>query len=794
MNKKIIITALLALVTLTALGQEIIWNNVIMGYANVPIIKVNRVAMYADRTDVNLRIDYRKGQRMGFSKGTALKADGKEYKVTGATVIKLNELYTMTEDTLNLTLTFEPLPVTTQRFDVVSNDGLQLLNIRNANSLPEGITNTYWRNETTGDWLIGITQNHVIYGNKVWDIVNQTAKKDAYTLTINNGTVIKVGKMKKGQRVITFGKEKPVVCSPITTATLPDYPTKDLRKEFVDNGYREGDSVTIIGWLKDMPEQAWKRGKEFNVAIGNILSDDEKNSYAKMDSLGRFTLKMPILNSSEAFLDWGRTTNNTLLEPGKTYFLLYDFTTGQKLWMGDDVRLQNELLAYPHDWNNDHITDNEEGKITAMQFKARTDSARAASMTKLQNCLTQHPNLSQRYIDYLTGYYQTSQGFSMMQARYCFPDLPKEYMDYVSQELWQKANKPYTLYRDFGTFMRDYIDHITTVDNTIRVGNHGITLGDADNAFFLRCKQAEGKVTLSDEDLADLDRYTAANMEFQTSEIQKNVAAGAKNIFDIDSVAFQKFAQQDFVQRYHAIMAREDIKKVMQEEGALIELYGIKRALDAAGADQSLHDIALARKLFWQIDSYRKSLEPVMMAYAEKEIKMPAAFNYVKAANDKYLALERQDFANAASLRPSSDVEGMSDGEKIFRKILEPFKGRIVYLDVWGTWCGPCKRNLKESWKVKEQLKNYDIVYLYLCNHSSDEAWKNVIKEYNLTGENCVHYNLPEDQQNAVENYLNIHSYPTYKLIDKQGNIHDLHWLHHEDMKSFLETIDKLSK
>lgn len=794
MNKKIIITALLALVTLTALGQENIWNNVIMGYANVPIIKVNRVAMYADRTDVNLRIDYRKGQRMGFSKGTALKADGKEYKVTGATVIKLDEIYTMTADTLSLTLTFEPLPVTTQRFDVVSNDGLQLLNIRNANSLPEGITNTYWRNETTGDWLIGITQNHVIYGNKVWDIVNQTAKKDAYTLTINNGTVIKVGKMKKGQRVITFGKEKAVVCSPIVTATLPDYPTKDLRKEFVDNGYREADSVTIIGWLKDMPEQAWKQGKEFNVAIRNILSDDEENSYAKMDSLGRFTLKMPILNSSEAFLDWGRTSNGTLLEPGKTYFFLYDFTTGQKLWMGDDVRLQNELLAYPHDWNSDHITDNEEGKITAMQFKARTDAARAASMTKLQDCLTQHPNLSQRYIDYLTGYYQTSQGRSMMQARYCFPDLPKEYMDYVSQELWQKANKPYTLYRDFGTFMRDYIDHITTADNTIRVGNHGITLSDAYNAFFLRCKQAEGKVTLSDEDLADLDRYTAANMEFRTSEIQKNVAAGAKNIIEIDSVAFQKFEQQDFVQRYYAIMAREDIKKVMQEEWPLINLYAIKRVLDAAGADQSLHDIALARKLFWQIDSYRKSLEPVMMAYAEKEIKTPAAFNYVKAANDKYLALERQDFAHAASLRPSSDVEGMSDGEKIFRKILEPFKGRIVYLDVWGTWCGPCKRNLKESWKVKEQLKNYDIVYLYLCNRSSDEAWKNVIKEYNLTGENCVHYNLPTEQQSAVENYLNIHSYPTYKLIDKQGNIHDLHWLHHEDMKSFLETIDKLSK
>ena len=48
-----------------------------MGYANAPIIKVNRVALYADRTEVSLHIDFRKGRQMGFTRGTALKADGK---------------------------------------------------------------------------------------------------------------------------------------------------------------------------------------------------------------------------------------------------------------------------------------------------------------------------------------------------------------------------------------------------------------------------------------------------------------------------------------------------------------------------------------------------------------------------------------------------------------------------------------------------------------------------------------------------------------------------------------------
>ena len=65
------------------------------------------------------------------------------------------------------------------------------------------LADTYWRNEKTGDWLIGITANHVIYDNMVWDIVARTEKKDTYTLTISrptsdclqskNGTTIRCG-------------------------------------------------------------------------------------------------------------------------------------------------------------------------------------------------------------------------------------------------------------------------------------------------------------------------------------------------------------------------------------------------------------------------------------------------------------------------------------------------------------------------------------------------------------------------------------------------------------------------
>ena len=239
------------------------------------------------------------------------------------------------------------------------------------------LADTYWRNETTGDWLIGITQNHVIYANQVWDIANQVEKKDTYLLTLDNGTTIKVGKPKKGLRSMTIGHQKPVLCTPITTATLPDYPTKDMRTGFVDNGYREGDSVTIVGWLKDMPQEEWQKGSEFGLTWNSLITDEPEEFYTKMDSLGRFTLRFPVINTSEIWLDVSRPDFISVAEPGETYFFLYDFKTGQKLWMGDNVRLQNELLAHPTEGRHDRIDFSQGGKVDAMDFKAQTDRTRA---------------------------------------------------------------------------------------------------------------------------------------------------------------------------------------------------------------------------------------------------------------------------------------------------------------------------------------------------------------------------------------------------------------------------------
>ena len=781
MNLKcIILTLFLAIFSVTVQAQTKVWDNIVTGYVNVPIIKVIKVAIYEDRTEVFFHMDFPQsaaGKSAPIATKPSLYADGKQYAVKGATVISLNEPYTIPEDgQVDFSLLFEPIPENTWLIDVAEPNAWSVANVRDAKNTPKGISDTYWRNEATGDWMIGFTPKHVIYHQEVWDIVSQTKKKDAYTLTLDEGIIIKVGKMKKGLRTITINGGKPVTCSPITGASLPDYPTKDLRSGFVDNGYKATDSVTIIGWLKDMPEEAWRRnGREFGIDVMNILNVNQESSYVLMDSLGRFTLRMPLLNTSQAFLDWRRTAKSTVLEPGKTYYFLSDFKTGQMLWMGDDVRVQNELLAYPHDWPNERIEHEQQGKVTAMDFKATTDSSRTASMAKLQENMAKHPNLSQRYIDYVKGFYQTAQGESMMQARFSMPnfELPQEYMNYVGKEIWQKALKPYTLYHDFSIFMRDYLDQIiskrarNSADETVRV---------------VRGLEQQGVVTLTNEENEALKVYIPMLRELEAN--MQNAHNG-----DTIQALVDAFNKNETVLKVYALFER--IGEPLQKEMSTFALRDDLTVLDSVGCDSQLRDIYIARFLYRDLDVGRQPLAPAMIAFAEQQVKNPAALNIVKTLNDKYLAIQNMDISKLTILKSNDDVANMSDGEKILRKIIEPYKGKIILLDIWGTWCGPCKEALSHSAEEYERLKGFDIVYLYLANRSSDEVWKNVIKEYNVIGDNVVHYNLPQDQQSAVENYLNVHGWPTYKLFDRNGNLLDVNANPH-DLEGLARLLERM--
>ena len=150
-------------------------------------------------------------------------------------------------------------------------------------------------------------------------------------------------------------------------------------------------------------------------------------------------------------------------------------------------------------------------------------------------------------------------------------------------------------------------------------------------------------------------------------------------------------------------------------------------------------------------------------------------------------------FDYQGSLHPGDLVAGLTDGEEILRRILAPHRGKVVYTDIWGTWCGPCKNDMKNyAPAIKEALKGRDVVFIYFANQSSDASWKQIIKEYGCVGPQTVHYNLPAAQQQAVERILLDKGYPSYGLFDKNGQFVTKEAPRPWDKDKLVRTIEEL--
>lgn len=737
---------------------DVTWKEPSTGFdSSDSAFRIKEVRFYKDRTELSVHVDFRPGYWILVEKATYLQSGDKRYQLKAATVLTVGKKFYMPESgQIDFEMIFEPLPADCRTFDFMDPNGWMVRNIHHDDYVPEGIADTYWRNDATGDWFIAFTPECVVYDCRFWEIVSQTEDKDTYRFTLSNSGItmpVEVGKLRKGKRSVVVDGQPPVECSIITSAALPDYPHKDTRRGFKDTGYKEGECVTFTGWLKDMPEQMWKRGKEFAISYKNILSYESENAYARMDSLGRFSINMPLLNTTEVFLDWERTTVATVLEPGETYFFIYDFHTGRQMFMGKNVRLQNELIAHPMSW--DSMDFPERGKADAQKIWKDADQMRADKMSGLRDVLKSHPALSQRYEDYVEGYYHMRQASDMMQARFYTPKftLPQDYMQYVGKEFWQKRPRPYTLYRDFGFFMRDYIEQLTRQAGTVYP-----TVSETLLKF-----EKEGKVSFTEAERDILRQYSEEVEDLL--EKMKGVSEDQQNKL------LSEFNSRELVKNYIALTKPHLDAVIKEHEYATVQTS--IEVVDSVGCDKELRDIHIAREIYRKIDNTRQPLPDNAMKLVG-QITLPAAKNMVLDLNGKYLALQKRDISRSDNIKSNESVRDMTDGEKILRSLIEPHKGKIILLDIWGTWCAPCRAALARSQELYARMKEYDMVFLYLANNSNEKTWKAIIEEYKVSGDNVVHYNLPAVQQSAVEKFLKVNSWPTYKLIDREGNILDV--------------------
>lgn len=133
---------------------------------------------------------------------------------------------------------------------------------------------------------------------------------------------------------------------------------------------------------------------------------------------------------------------------------------------------------------------------------------------------------------------------------------------------------------------------------------------------------------------------------------------------------------------------------------------------------------------------------------------------------DRKLPSESAGYFGGSEKAPDFQLKSV-DGKTIK---LSDYKGKIVIVDFWATWCPPCRRGIPDLVSIQKEFKGKVVIIgISLDGEQTIKDVPGFIKNYE------INYPIVYGNEKVVADYGNIQSIPTAFVIDKKGNIVDTH-------------------
>ncbi|MEO0898452.1 MAG: TlpA disulfide reductase family protein [Bacteroidota bacterium] len=168
-------------------------------------------------------------------------------------------------------------------------------------------------------------------------------------------------------------------------------------------------------------------------------------------------------------------------------------------------------------------------------------------------------------------------------------------------------------------------------------------------------------------------------------------------------------------------------------------------------------------KNLYLADLIRTNFQYGDFVQAEEMFKM-----YKEQKDPPYMEYLEPVYKKILPISPGKDAPNFTLMDKNGRKVsLKEFRGKVVYLDFWASWCGPCRREFPFSKKLQKTFEGEDVVFLYVSIDENKEDWLKAMKEEQLGG---VHL-FAKGFQHEVPASYGVEGIPAYFLIDRNGVI-----------------------
>jgi thiol-disulfide isomerase/thioredoxin len=797
------------------------------GLTTAPYLKIKKIELTDTTTTLSLHISYIPGNWINIPTGTYIQPVNNSEKlfITATEGIPLDERYTMPESgEAEFSLVFPAIDKSVTKIDFGEDCDecswfIYDIHVKpgmDASVLPQEMTG-HWYNSASGDWELSLLDKVAIYQNKIWAYDGVNLKSGNGTITLKSANEViqlhtQVGK--NGSQNFGTSAKKLLGYSkgaPSNSKRINDEPYK--------LPFFNINSATYSGYFINYTPRAGV--KTISVHVDDILTGEQNSHVIKISEDGYFSAKLPIYHPQSIWVRSSFYNGSVFLEPGKELFQMIDPVKGpsEMKFMGEPAALNAELLQLNRLINIDYnamrrtILDMTPDMFKTQYLELQNTNMRAVDSLKVSGNIGEKAYQIKK-LDILYRYYSIIMNYERefeqaYRQKHNIPrtqrdldvDMEKltaEYYDFITPEIIH--NPLAVLSSDYNSFINrlKFLEilsgesrlSLTALDILNELEKSGHELSKTEQFLKERLEEIE----IGNKEFQD--KYGKIHIDFATKykdSIQSVINQGS--VFNFESLVQQlndsgitfteeekefieaniEFETTDFAKKKSDFFSthgdsisnihskyNEFANKWFQYQGIsrrnknLEEKLGLPHGFAA--------DIMSAQDYGQNIVSRMTSVTDNELAMIQQTIKTPFISEYIAYCNEQTKSkIESNKQRTGYVVNDTPD----SEADMLFDKIMEKYRGKIVYVDFWATWCGPCRSGMEQIKPLKAEMAEKDVVFVYITNQTSPlNTWQNMIP--GIDGE---HYRVSADEWNHFSAKFNVSGIPHYVLVGKSGEI-----------------------